>query len=320
MRGRAALPTALLSLVFAAPIHALDLSLPGSATLTREVRQDATAYFVPTAPLSDGVIPSIEAEGAFVQQAWRLDAPGLTSLQILRPLRDQITVAGYEILLDCSGQECGGFDFRFQTNVLPAPDMFVDLFDFRFLSAQTQSGGTRDFVTVLVSRVSSTGYIQVIRLAQSARNADELLVKVTPDAPVVVPLPTSDAAAIPLAEALLIQGHVVLADLDFGTGSVSLGPGPFVSLQALAAFLKEDADHRVALVGHTDTVGGLEPNISLSRQRAASVLERLVDQYDIPRTQLEANGMGYLSPVASNRTPEGRDANRRVEAVLLDTE
>ncbi|MCR9113710.1 MAG: OmpA family protein, partial [Rhodobacteraceae bacterium] len=39
-----------------------------------------------------------------------------------------------------------------------------------------------------------------------------------------------------------------------------------------------------------------------------------------PRQQLEAGGMGYLSPLTTNLTPEGREANRRVEAVLLNTE
>ncbi|MGK7651658.1 OmpA family protein [Roseovarius sp. B08] len=309
----------------AAEAGALELSLPAGATMTGEVRRAAKAYAVPTEGYADGHIPAIDAEGFFLQQAWRLDAPGLTSLQLQRPLRRQITEAGYSIMLDCAARDCGGFDFRFNTPVLAAPDMFVDLRDYRFLSARKEgAGGVMDYVTVLVSQVSGSGYIQVIRLAQSEA-ASESLGAAAPEveggaAETVTTGAIPEAAPGPLGEQLLETGHAVLSDLDFETGTVSLGPGPHPSLQALAAFLREDPERRVALVGHTDTVGTLEDNTALSRRRAAAVLERLVSDYDIPRRQLEAEGMGYLEPVASNLTEAGREANRRVEAVLLNTE
>ena len=96
-----------------------------------------------------------------------------------------------------------------------------------------------------------------------------------------------------------------------------MGEGDFPSLASLASFLAADPDRRVVLVGHTDTVGSLERNIELSRARAASVLERMVTLHGIDRTQLSAEGVGYLAPGASNETEAGREANRRVEAVLL---
>ncbi len=312
----------MLGLGAAADAGALELSLPAGATLTGEVRRAAEAYLVPTDVYSDGQIPAIDAEGFFLQQAWRLDAPGLTSLQLQRPLRRQVVDAGYSIMLDCAARECGGFDFRFNTRILPAPDMFVDLRDYRFLSARKEgAGGVMDYVTVLVSQVSGSGYIQVIRLAQSETATGSLTAEeATPPEETVTTGEMRAAETGPLAERLTQVGHAVLSDLDFETGTVSLGPGPHPSLQALAAFLREDPERRVALVGHTDTVGTLENNTALSRRRAAAVLERLVSEYDIPRRQLAAEGMGYLAPVASNLTEEGREANRRVEAVLLNTE
>jgi OOP family OmpA-OmpF porin len=74
------------------------------------------------------------------------------------------------------------------------------------------------------------------------------------------------------------------------------------------------------LVGHTDATGGLEINISVSRRRAASVVERLVAAYNVPRAQIAAEGVGYLAPRATNLTDAGRTANRRVEAVLVGAE
>jgi outer membrane protein OmpA-like peptidoglycan-associated protein len=71
------------------------------------------------------------------------------------------------------------------------------------------------------------------------------------------------------------------------------------------------------LVGHTDSVGGLSGNIALSKRRAQSVRQRLIDTHGVDPSRLDAEGMGYLSPAASHLTPEGREANRRVEVIVL---
>ena len=116
------------------------------------------------------------------------------------------------------------------------------------------------------------------------------------------------------------QGHVVLPDLNFVTGSSDLSTEEFDSLAALAAYLTKNPNIKIALVGHTDSQGALSRNIVVSKRRAQSVVERLVSVYAIPRSQLQAEGMGYLAPVASNLTQHGRDLNRRVEAILLSSE
>ncbi len=294
--------------------QALDLSLPTSATLSAEVIEDPGSYQLPIGPFEEAKVPSLEVEGRLVQQAWRLEAQSLTTLQILTPLRDQLRQDGYETLLDCSGRECGGFDFRFATRVMPAPDMFVDLLDYRFMSLrQGGEGGSTGYVSLLVSRIGVTAYVQVIYVAPAGSAG----VSVTADARESLPRAFT---AQPVAKSLLEQGHVILSDLNFQSGSSDLGEGPFQSLVDLAAFLKADANLRVALVGHTDAVGALDPNISLSKRRARSVLERLVGAHDVPRAQLDAEGMGYLAPIAPNLNKAGREANRRVEAVLLNSE
>ena len=118
------------------PVAALDLQLPGVAELTREGDRDADTYFLPVAPFAQGRVPSREIEGRILRQAWRIETDDLTTLSLLGMIRSQLQAQGYTLLLDCTADECGGFDFRFDVDVLPAPDMFVDLFDFRFLSAE----------------------------------------------------------------------------------------------------------------------------------------------------------------------------------------
>ncbi|WP_245964132.1 OmpA family protein [Roseovarius spongiae] len=315
------------SAALAPPADAFELKLPGNGALAREVVRDPDTYLVPVGPWSDGGLPTLDVSGRVVQQAWRIVIDGITTLQIMRPLAAQLTEDGFEILFQCAGQECGGFDFRFGTDVLPAPDMFVDLFDYRFLSAR---GPGPQYVTVLVSYTSGTAYVQIIHVGAD----DAAPPRIEPDAgsrPVAPPepgqtteteAPPDDGAAAPstLGARLEQKGHAILSDLEFDTGSAALGKGPFASLDALATYLKANAARRVALVGHTDTVGGLDVNVALSRRRAASVLERLATKHGVPRAQLEADGMGYLAPIAPNLTPEGREANRRVEAVLLARE
>ena len=59
--------------------------------------------------------------------------------------------------------------------------------------------------------------------------------------------------------------------------------------------------------------------MALSRRRAAEVKHRLEEQFGIEPARIEAQGVGYLVPRASNLTEEGRERNRRVEAVLTST-
>ncbi len=299
-----------------APLAALTLDIPGNPTLAAEETDPAGSYALPVAPWTDGALPVRVTEGEITRQAWRIVGPGIATLQIAAPLREQLVAQGFAILLDCETRICGGFDFRFATEVMPPPAMHVDLSSFRFLSAERSDDAGIERVGVLVSRTEGQAFVQIIRAgppagATLATAAPQPLTPTRPQAPVALP---SD-----LGFALESQGHVVMSDLDFATGSAQLGAGDYASLRALAEYLAANPAARVALVGHTDATGALEVNIAISRRRAASVMERLASDYAVPRQQMTAEGMGWLAPLATNITPEGREANRRVEAVLLTT-
>ncbi len=305
------------------PARAVDLTLPSNARLTAERISGPDSYRLPTGPFADGQMQAITAEGQVAIRAWRIDAQGITSLQLLAPLRDQVTDAGYETLYECAAADCGGFDFRFALDVVPAPDMYVDLFDFRFLAARhTDSDGRQSHAALLTSRTATSGYVQVVQIVPpdqpppgSTRGERPAL------SPADTPAPDKPPATpLPLAMALERDGFAVLSDLAFETGSSALGRGDFASLAALAEYLLADPARQVALVGHTDAVGGLDGNIVLSKRRAMSVRERLATEFAVPRAQMVAEGIGYLSPITTNLTPEGREANRRVEAVLLNAD
>lgn len=304
-------------LVLAAPAaRAVTLELPANAALTAEEVEPLGRYAMPTGAWQSSGMPVLAGEGQVIRQAWEIRAPGLSSFEILRPLRDQLTEEGYEIVYLCATDACGGFDFRLNAGVMPAPAMHVNLADFRYLAARrTDAEGRTELVSLIVSRSADAGHVQVTRVgpaepAQAVAAATGARLR-----PEVVGQGTGD-----LATDLEANGRVVLTDLSFETGSAQLAEGRYASLEDLAAYLRANPDRTVALVGHTDSVGSLEANIALSRRRAASVLERLVSEHGIPRRQLEAEGMGYLAPIASNLTEEGREANRRVEVIITSTD
>ncbi|KPP83442.1 MAG: putative outer membrane protein [Rhodobacteraceae bacterium HLUCCO07] len=302
--------------------RAVDLAVPSNAQLTLERISARDSYGVATGPALDGRVPTTAAEGQVARRSWRIDAQGLSTLQLMAPLRDQLVDAGYEILFECAAADCGGFDFRFALEVIPAPDMHVDLFDFRYLAARHDDrDGRVSHAVLLTSRTETAGFVQVVQIVPADEETPQ---SAGGDRPALGPgdsaAPEEGDTPLPVAVALERNGHAVLSDLAFETGSSNLGPGEFASLAALADYLLADPDRRIALVGHTDAVGGLDGNIALSKRRAASVLERLATDLGVPRSQMEAEGVGYLAPFTTNLSPEGREINRRVEAVLLNTE
>jgi outer membrane protein OmpA-like peptidoglycan-associated protein len=82
-----------------------------------------------------------------------------------------------------------------------------------------------------------------------------------------------------------------------------------------AAALRLLPETTLVVTGHTDDVGDEGTNLALSQARAQVVVDALVGR-GVPAERLEARGAGEAQPIADNATPEGRDANRRVEAVL----
>jgi len=327
------LSTAVSLLTLSGPGLALTLEFSGPADETGTRAEVLTSYRLPVGPFADGAVATRLTEGALDQRAWRLDAPGMTTLQLLLPLRDQVARAGYRVIFECEAVACGGFDFRYGTEVLPEPDMHIDLGDFRYLAAERSTADGPEYVSLIVSRAVDQGFVQMTKVGRSAlpdsalvastkspalvgRGAQATALAALPDAVPLTP-PLAAPATTGLADRLTTGGAQVLSDLEFASGSGTLADGDYAALTELAAFLKAHPQARVTLVGHTDASGGLEANIALSRQRAQSVRARLLAEFDIPPRQVEAEGVGFLSPRAPNDTEAGRLANRRVEVMLM---
>jgi len=295
----------------------LEFTFPGPATETFTQTEEFGSYKLPVGPFADGFVQTLVAEGQQITRAWRVDIGVGTSLLVMDNLRQQLEASGFELLYECTTEVCGGFDFRFTTDVLPEPVMHVDLGDFRYLAAQRLGGAVPEYISLFVSRGADSAFVQMILVgspdaAPLTANPDDAIPQV------VLAVPTVTSGSV--IEALLRDGYAVLDDLRFDTGSSALGEGEFKSLQDLAEYLKVNPAIRIALVGHTDAEGSLQGNVGLSRKRAQSVSARLTKEFGIPSRQIEAEGVGYLAPRASNQSEEGRTQNRRVEVIITSTQ
>lgn len=107
----------------------------------------------------------------------------------------------------------------------------------------------------------------------------------------------------------------------FESGKAELKGSATDILNAVASIAKKTS-HRVLIEGHTDNLpirNSLFPsNWELSTARAASVLNYLIKNYNLPPDRFAISGYAEYKPVASNETPEGRAKNRRVDIVFLN--
>jgi OOP family OmpA-OmpF porin len=232
-----------------------------------------------------------------------------------------LATAGFAVIFDCKTEVCGGFDFRYGLDVLPEPDMHVNLNDFRYLSARR---GALEDLAVLVSRAGQIGFVQVTRVARDAVRLTTPEVTTQPvvaDPPkLVTDLGQATTAAPALVAGLESGSSMIMTDLVFEPGSSSLSTGQYDSVVQLAGWLAADPRRKVMLVGHTDASGGFEANLRLSRLRAESVRQALLSIQGVVPDQAQAEGIGPLSPRATNLTEEGRRQNRRVEVMVTSTE
>jgi len=109
----------------------------------------------------------------------------------------------------------------------------------------------------------------------------------------------------------------VLEGVTFASGAAKLtGEGAQVLDQVIGA-LKTNSDVKISIQAHTDNRGSARVNMDLSRKRAETVVRYLM-KGGIDLSRLSAIGYGESRPRKSNKTAEGRSANRRVEIKVMD--
>lgn len=156
-------------------------------------------------------------------------------------------------------------------------------------------GGQETWAKVAAGQIGTTYELTIVERAAMAQKV------------------TADAASMALE--IGNTGRVALYGIYFDFGKSDLKPESKPMLDEIAKLLTQDPRIKLYVVGHTDNVGEIGYNMSLSQTRAEAVVKTLTGGYGIDAGRLKAYGVGPLAPVASNNTDEGRAKNRRVELV-----
>ena len=116
---------------------------------------------------------------------------------------------------------------------------------------------------------------------------------------------------------LVTEGKFSTSGILFDVNSDQIKPQSYAVLKEIGDVLKENAAVRIKVIGHTDADGNAASNLVLSKKRAESVKNFLSATFGIGAERMQADGMGSAKPVADNKTPAGKAANRRVEFIKL---
>ncbi len=234
-------------------------------------------------------------EGRITRIAYRTN-PGPSILEVSRNFETQLAKAGFETLLACDTDACGGIPFTEAVEALPIPQMWVDGFNYHYYAGRKTDGGRETYASVIVSE-NNREILRSSPSPNSARSTNKMV----------------DAAA--MAKGLGETGHIALYGIYFDTDKAVIKPESRPTLEQIARLLAGQPQLNVFIVGHTDNQGNFDYNLDLSRRRAEAIAAELVKSYRIAQPRLRTAGVGFLAPVGSNATESGRALNRSVELV-----
>ena len=115
---------------------------------------------------------------------------------------------------------------------------------------------------------------------------------------------------------ILSGEKIILKNIFFETAKYDLKQQSKVELDKLVAFLTKNKNLTIEIGGHTDSDGNPQLNLTLSKNRANSVKEYLVE-HGIPSERLRSKGYGSKEPIADNESATGKAKNRRTEFKIL---
>ncbi|MCD4732222.1 MAG: OmpA family protein [Bacteroidales bacterium] len=120
-----------------------------------------------------------------------------------------------------------------------------------------------------------------------------------------------------LLKKLKVGIKIVLNNIFFDFNKATLRAESIAELDRLNKLMTDTPSLKIEISGHTDNVGSASYNQKLSESRAKAVVDYLAKK-GIGRSRMEFKGYGFEQPVASNKTKEGRQQNRRTEFKILE--
>lgn len=164
----------------------------------------------------------------------------------------------------------------------------------------------------LAGKISTSKHDIYITIAATRIEDDVVYTLVTVEAE---PMEMNMVTLNVLNDGIAAEGKVAIYDIYFDTGKHQVKKESSNALKVIAGYLKNNANKKFLIVGHTDNTGNFESNVKLSQNRANAVVKMLVSEYGVIANQIKPYGIGSTSPKMSNLTEDGKARNRRVELV-----
>jgi len=260
------------------------------------------------------VQPPLPLEGKLTR-LW-YEAPGETrSLELYRNYVNELTAAGFQPLYDSTRDTAVGRWNNFLASFSKGKKDYIKNSRTEYVMYAASVGSIRtgtfqkDNTTVRLLSIDWPKDEKSYRSREGAYIAVDVMETKSMDQNMVV------VSASDISKSITASGKVAIYGILFDTGKADVKPESKPSLEQIAAFMKAEPTVKLHVVGHTDSVGGFDSNLALSKRRAEAVAAVLAKDYGIAAGRLVGNGVASLGPVASNNSEEGRAKNRRVELV-----
>ena len=289
-------------IVFNAPVFAEDgqdhpmvSRYPGTAISHYDFKEFEEAQLLLSKPyeqngkwVADKVLP-LEGQVTYIHYT---KPDTVSALQIFRNYQTALAKGGFKELFVCN-RPCTEANLSSFQELLKARELYLNYSrDNQYIA--TQNGNT--YVSMFVNE----GGVWLFVIEKGEMAMDKISV----------------VGNSPIAEALNKSGRVDVYGLTFDTGKSTLKPSSKTTLDELAKILNDNTQMNLDVIGHTDNVGTVESNLTLSQERSDQVVAVLVSDYGINPARLNPLGKGQSQPVASNDNEKGKATNRRVEFVI----
>jgi OmpA-OmpF porin, OOP family len=189
------------------------------SVITGYLVKDFDAARLQAAAFKDGK-PTAERrlEGRVTRIAYRT-GPGPSILEVSRNFETQLAKAGFETLIACDTDVCGGIPFTEAVDTLPIPQMWIDGFNYRYYAGRKTEGGRETYASVLVSKSNDDIYAQLV-------------------VAVVGAIENKMVDAGEMAKGLREKGHIALYGIYFDTDKAVIKPESRPTLDEIAKLLR----------------------------------------------------------------------------------
>lgn len=276
--------------------NALLSRYPG-AKIYNHKKVDTETVSIPFAPNAQEKTP-LQLTGDLTTHTYTIES--VSTLKVYENYKSALTNAGFSLISHCELKQCGTDQ---QSKALGgqlalANDVYNWYRKPYYMLAKKSLPTGNVFAALFIGGYESQVGVQQVILQEKAVQTG--LVAVNADS---------------LKQQIDTDGKALIYGIYFDTGKAEVKAESKPTLDTIAELLKRNPDLLLYVVGHTDDTGDGTANVTLSKQRADSVVAALVKDHQVAANRLQAQGVGPYAPAGNNTSDAGKEKNRRVELV-----